>query len=153
MKTQHVASITLGESCDGMFDCEATGKTREEALRNLLDKLGKYIRHEIVEVGTEFQLPESIFAAMPKFLPEGTVRVCLVRHSHGSGEAYDWRHVAVPYGGQIRRPDGTLTKKVVRPTKIFFTDCNRHYHYGLPSGSSLWQDGAWISTEKVEYDY
>lgn len=144
----NIASISFDH-----FFIQAGGKTREEAIRNCIEKLRKHIACDVIDTDTGFRLPEGVFASMPQTLPDGCVRVCLVRHSHSGGGAYDWRHVAVPKGSQIRVPGGHKSHKIVKDVKISFADCNGDYYYGLPQGSYLWQEDAWVAAERVEYDY
>ncbi|MDD5252080.1 MAG: hypothetical protein PHT12_05625 [Patescibacteria group bacterium] len=148
----YIARICLSTGWGDDNLIEAHGDTPEEASARCRELIQPTISVELAE-GVD--VPPEVAKGVPEKLPAGCGLLIMVRCSHSSGEAYDWRFFAIRRGPLSLGWTGRERTYEIgdKPVEHVFTDCNADYEYVLPEGSSEFVDGAWVSRSSAEYDY
>ena len=148
MNYSYIAYLEDGE---GSLLCEGKGRTKDAAATRCLGEIRRNIKFYVVREDG-ISLPESQIDKVPMDIPEDRILVVLERCSHNSGNAYDWRYVAVPKWNCIIHPSGKFDP-IEKPKVIPFMDCNAHYEFELPLRSFEFKDGIWCKADKIVYNY
>ena len=148
----YIARICLSAGFGDFEIIEARGDTREEAVARCLEQVQPTVS---VELAAGVDVPPEVAKRAPEKLPEGFGLLIMVRHSHSSGAAYDWRFFAVRRGPlSLGWGDCASTYEIGdKPVEYGFADCNADYEFALPEGSREFVDGVWVSRSSAWYDY
>lgn len=163
---EHFTAIVGDSQYGATFRGE--GATKHEALEACIQQLKQEVHFDRITLG--IQIPEDV--NIPENVPPGCGLFVLERVAHSSGDAYEWRICAIPFGdywldGMTLRRTKPMEEKDdayvfdpaqyrIRPNqagKESFLDCNGDYAYRLPNGSKEFVGGRWVWRKRAEYNY